>query len=115
MLFQVDFNGSGFVTIDTEHLNYDFLCNSLGLKKDWEKKAVKRVIQCFDNSDPDLKDNDHYKTIFFLMKEAGECILERLIEAEVLKRNIKFINRTQQPVYGLNPKKLYELSDQNFF
>ena len=109
MLFQID-SGNGVITIDTEHMNYEVLCNRLGLKKEWEIKAVKRVITSFDKTDPDLKDNGHYQTRPLLIREAREGVFEKLIEAEILKRDFKFINGIQQPVYGLDPKKIYELS-----
>ena len=110
MLFEIEYNGSGsgFLTIDTEHLNYEALCTKLDMKKDWQIRAVKRVITSFDKTHPDLKDNGHYKTRALLVGESRESVFEKLIEAEVLKRNLKFINKVQHPVYGLNPKKLYE-------
>ena len=111
MLFQIENNGSGFIIIDTEHLNYENLCENLGLKEDSQKDEVMRVINSFDKVDPDLRDNGHYKTRVMLLRESRESVFEKLIEAEVLKRDIKFINGIQQPVYGLNPKKLYELSN----
>lgn len=110
MLYQFENNSSGLTTIDTGEIDYDRLVGKLGLKKKWELRAVRRVIGSFDKTDQDLRDNGHLKTMPELEIEARGSVIEVMVERELLKRGLRFINGVQQAVYGLNPKCLYELS-----
>lgn len=110
MLYQFPNNGHGLLTLDTEDVNYDALARKLGLKRKWQARAVKRVIDSFGNEDPDLRNNGHLKTASELKREGRESVIEIMIERELLERSLKSINGVQQPAYGLNAKKLYELT-----
>lgn len=131
MLFQFEFNGKGLVTLDTATVNYEAVWQKLELDER-EKIAAQRVMNFFNASHPDLKDNDHLKTRGELERIASFDIpsgvaekginkgkgigarlyfdgkvVNKLLDAELLIRQKIDIH---QPVYGLNPKKLYELS-----
>lgn len=109
MLYTVEDNGLSLLTIDTADINYDKLSKNLGLKTDLEKISLKCVVDFFDNTDPDLR-NGYYKTKSELIREARETLVDKLIEKEILQRNVRSITGIQQAVYGLNPKKLLKLS-----
>ena len=140
MLYQFEDNGRGFVTLDTDHVNYDRLCDLLGLRKEKDRKAVQKVIEAYelfvsqDSVKPFLSKEeivtngkidftyftddklavDSEGKLSFGENNSFTQLMNRLVEYGLLERTLReekrFGNRHDKPVYCLNPRKLLELS-----
>ena len=140
MLYQVEDNSSGIKTVDTDHLDYDRLSDFLGLRKEGDREAIKKIIMAYEFfPNPDLvrpflsKDEIATKGEINFAFYAGDKVkvnsdgrlsfgtensfcelMNKLVEAGLLERKLKeeemFGETHHKPVYGLNPRKLLELS-----
>lgn len=141
MLFQFNDNGKGILTLDTDHIDYDRLCDFLGLRnREKDRIAVKKIIQAFELfANPDTVKTllsreeivtsgkidfsyftDHHLAadsegkLYFGANNSFTQLMNKLVEEGLLERKLKeemkFGKKHDKPVYSLNPKRIYELT-----
>ncbi|MEK6937291.1 MAG: hypothetical protein AABW58_04430 [Nanoarchaeota archaeon] len=138
MLYPFHDNGRGILTLDTDHIDYDRLCDFLGIKnREKDRLAVKKIIESFESGNPDIVEAFLSReeivtrgrldfTFFAEGSVAGDSegrlyfgenpftnALNRLVEEGLLERKLKETKvlgkKVEKPVYGINPKKIYQL------